>query len=137
MLSVEDAIVGEEWSLSGYVSSSPKPLLKLLEECFPPSSGLFGADYRESVKTYHLELYLSKPIHGQFMCEINTQCVNGYGYIRQGKLNKETERFIMAAQEQALAANLVKNRIHYLPVSPLCRLCHSCDETVDHLTSSC
>jgi len=43
----------------------------------------------------------------------------------------------MAAQEQALATNVVKNKIHHLQVSPLCRLCHSCDETVDHLISGC
>ena len=43
----------------------------------------------------------------------------------------------MAAQEQALATNIIKNRIHHLPVSPLCRLCHSNDQTVDHLISGC
>ena len=43
----------------------------------------------------------------------------------------------MAAQEQALTTNIIKNRIHHLSVSPLSRLCHSCDETVDHLISGC
>ena len=32
LLSVEDAIVGEEWSLSVYLSSSPEPLLQLVQE---------------------------------------------------------------------------------------------------------
>ena len=96
---------------------TPKHLLKLVEERFP-LSGLFGADCKECAQTYHLELYLSKPLHGQFMCEINTQCDQKlqWSWLRQGKLDKQIEGFIMAAQEQALATNLVKNRVHYLPV---------------------
>jgi len=65
LLSIEDAIVGEEWSLSAYLSSSSEPLLKLVEEYFPLSSGLFAADYKESVQACHLELYLAKPLHGR------------------------------------------------------------------------
>jgi len=43
----------------------------------------------------------------------------------------------MVAQEQALATNIIKNRIHHFPISPLCRLCYSSDETVNHLISGC
>ena len=139
LLSVEDTIVGEERSLSAYLSSPSEPLLNMVEERFPLSSGLFGADYKESVQSNHLELYLSKPLHGQYIHEINSQCDRKlrWSWLRKGSLVKEIEGFIMAAQEQVLATNLVKNRIHHLPVFPLCRLCHSCDEMVDHLTSSC
>jgi len=49
----------------------------------------------------------------------------------------KTEGFIIAAQEQALTTNVIKNNIHHLSVSPLCHLCHSCDETEDHLISGC
>ena len=55
--------------------------MRLVEECFPLSSGLFGADYKKSVQSDHLEL--SKPLHGQFMCEINViESFNGHSYIK-------------------------------------------------------
>ena len=43
----------------------------------------------------------------------------------------------MAAQEQALTTNVIKSQIFHLPVSTLCRFCHSADETIDHFISSC
>ena len=139
LLSIEEIIVGEERNLSAYLSSSPEPLLRLAGERLTLSFGLFGADYKESVGRHHLEVYVAKPLHGQFMREITNQCDHRlqWSWLCRSNLDKETEGFVMAAQEQALATNVVKSRIHQLPVSPLCRLCHSCDETVDHLTSSC
>jgi len=38
----------------------------------------------------------------------------------------------MALQEQAVSTNLIKCIVS----SPICRLCHSHDESVDHLLSS-
>jgi len=58
--SFQDTIVGEEQSLSAYLSSSPEPLLRLVGECFPLSTGLFGADYKESVHTHHMDLLSCK-----------------------------------------------------------------------------
>ena len=43
----------------------------------------------------------------------------------------------MALQEQAVSTNVIKCNIYHLPVSPSCHLCHSHDETVDHLLSGC
>ena len=73
------------------------------------------------------------------MSDISSECDRRlqWSWLHQANLDKETKGFIMAAQEQALATNTIKNKIHHLPVSPLCHLCHSCDETVDHLISSC
>jgi len=42
----------------------------------------------------------------------------------------ETEGFIIALQEQDVSTNV---SIYHLPVSPSCHLCHSHDETVNHL----
>jgi len=102
LLSIEDAIVGKERSLSAYLSSSLEPFLKLVKERCSLSSGLFGVDYRESVHKHHMELYLAKPLHGQFLHEVNTQCdcKLQWSWLCKGDLDKETEGFIMAAQEK-------------------------------------
>ena len=40
----------------------------------------------------------------------------------------------MAAQEQAFTTNVMKSQIFH---PSLCCCCHSADETIDHLISSC
>ena len=49
----------------------------------------------------------------------------------------EVEGYLFVAQEQATITNVMNNKIFKLSVSPLCRLCHSADEVLDHLISSC
>ena len=71
---IEDSIVGEERSLSAYMSSTPVPLLKLVKPYFPLSSGLSGNGYKESVIERHQELYVAKPLHGQYVCDISSEC---------------------------------------------------------------
>ena len=69
LLSIEDSIIDEEQSLSAYLLSTSEPL-RLVKTFFTFSSGLFGSQYKESVVRSHQELYLAKPLHGQFMCDI-------------------------------------------------------------------
>eukprot|EP00957_Ditylum_brightwellii_P169004 12863765-Ditylum_brightwellii.AAC.1 len=52
-------------------------------------------------------------------------------------LRFKTEAAISAAQEQALATNNIQNMIYKMDVSPLCRLCKKCPETVGHIISGC
>jgi len=68
---------------------------------------------KENVIRNHHELYLAKPLHGQFMQDIGNEFDRKFqwSWLRQGK---ETEGFIMAAQEQALTTNIIKSRIHHL-----------------------
>ena len=44
--------------------------MRLVNTFFTFSSGLFGSQYKESVVRSHQELYLAKPLHGQFMHDI-------------------------------------------------------------------
>ena len=43
----------------------------------------------------------------------------------------------MAAQDQALRTNYIKWKLDKTAASPLCRLCHSMNETADHILSCC
>ena len=78
-------------------------------------------------------------LHGQFHRQVaGTVDTRWQWYwLKQGNLLKETEGFLMTAQEQALSTNVMRSKNFNLPVSSLCRLCGSADETMDHLISSC
>ena len=84
-------------------------------------------------------LWKQKSLHGQFPvaveCLTTMECA--YKWLRQSYLKLETEALITAAQDQALRTNAyITNVLHYSD-DPLCRLCHSFDETVYHIVSSC
>ena len=52
-------------------------------------------------------------------------------------VKKETEGFIMAAQDQALRTNAVKTKIDKTANDSKYRLCKKKEETVDHLITAC
>ena len=94
---------------------------------------------KRQVQSDYYNALMDKQLHGQYFREIDGQVDNKYqwAWLRHSGFTPETEGFIMALQEQAVSTNLIKCRIYKLPVSPSCRLCHSHDESVDHLLSSC
>ena len=57
--------------------------------------------------------------------------------MKKGYLKKETEGFIMAAQDQALRTNWYRHNIEKENVSPTCRMCEQRDETIAHIISEC
>ena len=52
-------------------------------------------------------------------------------------LKAETERLIIAAQDQSLATRLYHNKIIKDGTSLLCRLCNRYDESINHILSGC
>ena len=58
-------------------------------------------------------------------------------WMRKADLKVETEALICAAQEQALRTNYVKYHIDRSAESPLCRLCGTKGESVNHIISEC
>ena len=86
----------------------------------------------------HAQRYREKPLHGQFVRgteQISDQ--KTWEWIKRGKLKKESEGFLMAAQDQALWTNSVKKRIDNQNVSPTCRMCGRREETVSHILAQC
>ena len=61
----------------------------------------------------------------------------GTGWLKNGYLKKETEGFIMVAQNQAIRTNAIKARIDKTSSDSKCRFCKVKEETIDHLVSSC
>ena len=79
-----------------------------------------------------------KPMHGKFFREVAKDATpDCYEWVLKGRVNKTTEAFIFAAQEQALSTNWLRSRIIGDGGNPLCRKCGKKVETVTHLVSSC
>ena len=75
-----------------------------------------------------------KELHGRYPKRIREADVDDYKtnqWLRKAGLKAETEGLIIAAQDQSLP-RIVKD-----VTSPLCRIRHKHEETVDHIISGC
>ena len=81
-------------------------------------------------------LWKQKSLHGQFPVAVEslTTVECAYKWLRQSYLKLETEALITAAQDQALHTNAYNTNVMNCSDDPLCRLCHSFDETVYHMS---
>ena len=87
-----------------------------------------------SKKEKRKEYFQEKQLHGQFWT--NTAEVRDkktWKGLKKGRLKKETEGIIMAAQDQALRSNSIKRIIDKQNVSAKCKMCGEGDETVSHI----
>ena len=50
-------------------------------------------------------------------------------------MKRETESFIVAAQNQSIRTTLIKARIDKSQGDSLCRVCRNIDESIDHIVS--
>ena len=73
-------------------------------------------------------------MHGQYLRQTkevrNDQC---WAWLHNGDLKRETESLIVAAQNQSIRTNLVKEKIDKSQGDSLCRLSRKVDENVDHI----
>jgi len=78
----------------------------------------------------------NKSLHGELLKKLDK---GGYLFIslELGLLKIISETQIIAVQDQALAVRAIQSSIYGLPVSTLCRMCHSASENVDNFLSSC
>ena len=72
-----------------------------------------------------------------YLVEAGADVEETWSWLHQQDLKKETEGLIIAAQDQALRTNYIKFRIDKTATSPMCRLCHNKNETIDHVLSGC
>ena len=56
-------------------------------------------------------------------------------WLRKGNLKRETEYFLIAAQNNAIRTNHIKARIDNTQQNSRCRLCGDRDETINHIIS--
>ena len=58
-------------------------------------------------------------------------------WLQNGRLKREIESLIVAAQNQSIRTNLVKAKIDKSQKDTLCRPCKKADESIDHVVSGC
>ena len=91
---------------------------------------------KRSKKEKRLEDWEEKVLHGQYLRQTkevrSDQC---WTWLQNGDLKRQTESFIVAAQNQSVRTNLVKARIDKNQGDSLCRVCIKVDESIDHIVS--
>lgn len=139
LLNIEQCVEEDRNAITDYLKDSDEELLKkVVSEGIVKAQGGF-----ENIKKLRnkekLDEWKSMPLAGQYIREIEnvSNIQNSMQWIKKGYLKKETEGFIVAAQDQALRTNAIKAKIEKQVGSAMCRLCGIKEETVDHLVSSC
>lgn len=137
---VEDTIRSEECSLADHYKS--KARAGTIDEIAKEQLGNIRETkkgYKSRRKKERQERLHAKALHGKWFRETAevTDHTMSHHWLVAGTLKRETEALIASAQEQALRTNAVKCRIDHTSSDPICRVCKTSDETVDHLVSSC
>ena len=93
---------------------------------------------KRSQKEKRLEDREQKALHGQYLRQ--TKEVRSYqcwAWLPNGDLKRETDSYIVAAQNQSIRTNLVKAKIDKSLGHSSCRVCRKLDESIDHIVSGC
>ena len=93
---------------------------------------------KRSKKEKRLEGWEEKVLHGQYLRQTKeVRSDQGWAWLQNGDLKRETESLIVAAQNQSIRTNLVKARIDKSQGDSLCRVCRKVDESIYHIVSGC
>ena len=136
LIRVEVCIALEVTSLVKYINKSMEATLKavLRENILSIEKATVDKTMMNEERKRKL---VDKPLHGQFFRSTQDRDEKSWDWVEKGKLKKETEGLLMAAQDQALRTNSNKCRIDKQKVLPSCRMCGEREETVVHVTGKC
>lgn len=137
--SIEEAIEKDKRGIVEYLDKSNEALLRKVLEANVVEVEGNSQDYVKEKHELKLAEWKSKALHGQYVRDMTVvaEKQSTWQWLTSGRLKKETEGLIIAAQDQALRTNAIKVHIDKQGGSALCRLCGDKEETVDHLVSSC
>jgi hypothetical protein len=79
-------------------------------------------------------------MHGKCPRSLDEKLVDkelSYRWLKFGDIKGETERTIVAAQDQAISTNCFKRKILKEEIESRYRLCKEYEETIEHRTSGC
>ena len=163
LISVESCVKLERLNLRNYLFDSTEPLLraancilypkdvelrdKVVEEQDVYEDGIeqtrlqSGAEFKQDEQDDRVSDLLNKSMHGEWFRNLleNGDKVSQktFDWLKKGYLDKRTEGFIFAAQEQTLQTNWLKSRITGGEWDRSCRKCKEFPEKVSHLVSGC
>ena len=123
LISVEDCVNQARISLESYVQSSEEELLKTVRREGVESQETV-AGFKARRRTENIQELKETPLYEQFVREAEGQgSEETWTWLKEGKLKRETEALIVAAQDQAIRTNYVKANIDKSQVDPNCRMC--------------
>ena len=141
LISVERCVSDEGNSFGFYVANSEDNLIKGVA-----AAGTINTEdailSRELKKQKEKELrknWNEERLHEQFVREMPEKVDKDKTWQWLSRCDSKigTEALLCAAQEQAVRTNYVKLRVDRTSESPLCRLCGTKSESVQHLVSGC
>ena len=135
-MSVEDSVTSEINRLSRYVESCNGSLLETVckEEVLRCNAKSSEA---ASLQQERKKRFQKKQLQGQFWRNTLIRDKKTWEWLKKGRLKKEMEGMIIAAQDQVLRTNSMKRIIDKQNVSAKCRMCRESDETISHIVSEC
>ena len=95
-------------------------------------------EYKETVQDDLVHDLSTKSMHGEWFRNLTSDIsLRSSDWITKGYVDKRTEGYIFAAQEQALHTNWLKSRITSGEWDRACRKCKEFPKKVSHITSGC
>ena len=136
-ISIEDCVELAIRGLEVYVHESEERLIQAARG--DKIEGLEAASVlKRSKKEKRLEHWEEKVVHSQYFRQTkNVGIEQCWAWLQNGDLKRETERLIVAIQNQSIRTNLVKAKIDKSQGDSLCRVCRKVDESIDHIVSGC
>ena len=139
LLQIRQTVKEEKRALNDYIKNSTEHALKAVSDEELLKVNESKSEYHKKELNNRQERWQSKPLHDQYLLDIKDKTDNyiTWSWLKNGELKKETEGFLIAAQDQALRTNAIKAKIDKVTEDSKCRLCKEKDETIDYLISSC
>lgn len=136
LISVEQCVRAEEAGLQEYVMTSDEWMLKVVAEEL--TAGESKVDYKKRVEKERTERLMQKKIHGKFFNDVKDVAgERSWQWLNGGFLDKRTEGFLCAAQENVLKTRYYCATVMKQGEEQQCRKCGEYVETVGHVVSAC
>jgi hypothetical protein len=94
-----------------------------------------AAELKSELTAERKDAWKDKALHGQYPGKVDDMEIVSWDWLKTGWLKKETEGFLLAAQDQALPTKNYKVTIMKEQGSKKCRMCGERDETVMQIIS--
>jgi len=136
LISIEQCVRSEEASLREYLVASEEWMLRVVAENV--LEGESKVEYGKRMERERGERLMEKVLHGKFFREVK-EVADGksWQWLRGGYLDKRTEGFVCAAQENVLKTRCYQATVMKKGGDVKCRMCGKYAETVGHLASGC
>ena len=138
LISSGDCVNVEKLNLTKYLIRSDERLLQMAKITLQVADdGESGNEYQDRVRLERVESLHEKSMHGKWFRDNEGCSSEAFSWVASGFVDKRTEGFVFAAQEQAIPTNWLSSRISGGETDNRCRVCKEFPETVAHVASGC